>query len=74
LRYNEPALAHSPRATPSARCNLWKIVVFVGITLALVAVSVFATAILEERENLRRSGPEYASYLLRTRRFIPFVV
>jgi len=32
-----------------------------------------ATAIAEERENLKRFGASYADYTKRTRRFIPFV-
>lgn len=32
-----------------------------------------ATAIAEERENLKRFGAAYADYKMRTRRFIPFV-
>ncbi len=43
---------------------------------ALVAVataSLYATARVEERENLERFGSEYAGYMRRTRRFVPFV-
>jgi protein-S-isoprenylcysteine O-methyltransferase Ste14 len=32
-----------------------------------------ATSIAEERENLMRFGAAYASYLKRTRRFVPFL-
>lgn len=32
-----------------------------------------ATAMAEERENLNRFGAEYADYMRRTRRFIPFL-
>lgn len=33
-----------------------------------------ATAIAEERENLKRFGAAYADYMKKTRRFIPFLV
>lgn len=32
-----------------------------------------ATALAEERENLKRFGADYAGYKKRTRRFIPFI-
>jgi protein-S-isoprenylcysteine O-methyltransferase Ste14 len=36
-------------------------------------VAITVTARVEERENLRGFGAEYASYLRETRMFIPFV-
>jgi protein-S-isoprenylcysteine O-methyltransferase Ste14 len=44
-----------------------------------VCLTIFAslclilTALMEERENLRKFGGSYADYLRRTRRFLPFV-
>jgi protein-S-isoprenylcysteine O-methyltransferase Ste14 len=44
------------------------------ILLALSATGfLIATAITEERENLVRFGAAYATYMKRTRRFIPFL-
>jgi len=37
------------------------------------AIFLYATARVEEGENLARFGPEYAEYMHRTRMFIPFV-
>jgi len=46
-----------------------------GAALAVFASGcLFATAMLEERENVRTFGSEYTAYMRRTRRFIPFVV
>ena len=39
----------------------------------LVSLTLFLTAIYEERENLRNFGDGYAAYMQRTKRFIPFV-
>ena len=39
----------------------------------LVSLTLFLTAVYEERENLRNFGDEYATYMQRTKRFIPFV-
>jgi protein-S-isoprenylcysteine O-methyltransferase Ste14 len=45
-----------------------------GGFLALVAsLCLLATARVEEAENLREFGPDYAAYVRRTRRFIPFL-
>ena len=45
-----------------------------SVLLALVAtVALYATARLEEQENLRNFGSEYADYMRHTKRFIPFV-
>jgi protein-S-isoprenylcysteine O-methyltransferase Ste14 len=46
------------------------------LTLALFAIAViflYATARVEERENLTRFGQEYADYMHQTKMFIPFV-
>lgn len=45
-----------------------------SLTLAMMAsVALFATAKAEEAENLVRFGKEYAEYMERTRRFVPFL-
>jgi len=45
-----------------------------GIVLALVASGfLVATAVAEERENLASFGAVYATYMKRTRRFVPFL-
>ncbi|MFZ2095856.1 MAG: isoprenylcysteine carboxylmethyltransferase family protein [Anaerolineales bacterium] len=44
-----------------------------GALVVLVSLTLFLTAIYEERENLRSFGEEYASYMRHTRRFIPFL-
>jgi protein-S-isoprenylcysteine O-methyltransferase Ste14 len=43
-----------------------------GLALAASAF-LTATAVAEEVENLERFGLDYAAYMRRTRRFIPFV-
>lgn len=44
------------------------------IALTLLASGFLtATALAEERENLANFGPDYASYMRRTRRFIPLL-
>ncbi len=46
-----------------------------SIVLALGATGFFiATSVAEERENLMRFGADYAAYMKRTRRFIPFLL
>ena len=46
----------------------------VNIALTVAAVGFFlATALAEEKENLARFGAEYAGYMKRTRRFMPFL-
>lgn len=45
--------------------------------LAIVAVASaagFATAIVEEREDVASFGDEYVAYMRRTRRFVPYIV
>ncbi len=45
-----------------------------SLALALAAsLSVVATALAEEREDLAHFGPSYAEYMKTTRRFVPFV-
>lgn len=45
-----------------------------NLALALAAtIFLLATAVIEEKENLARFGTEYAAYMRRTRRFIPFI-
>jgi protein-S-isoprenylcysteine O-methyltransferase Ste14 len=43
------------------------------ILLVLASLALITTAFLEERENLRNFGDEYADYMKCTRRFIPFI-
>jgi protein-S-isoprenylcysteine O-methyltransferase Ste14 len=44
-----------------------------GALVVLVSLTLFLTAIYEERENLRSFGDEYAEYIQHTKRFIPFL-
>jgi len=45
-----------------------------GVLLAAVATgAIYLTARVEERENMRNFGAEYAEYMRETRMFIPFV-
>lgn len=44
-----------------------------GLLVILACLALYITAIFEERENLRNFGNEYAEYMHRTRRFIPFL-
>ena len=44
-----------------------------GVLAILVSLTLFLTALYEERENLRIFGEEYALYMKTTKRFIPFV-
>ena len=47
---------------------------WLGLVLAVVATgAVYLTARVEERENLRHFGSEYAAYIRETRMFLPFV-
>jgi protein-S-isoprenylcysteine O-methyltransferase Ste14 len=47
---------------------------WLGLGLAALAtVAVYLTARVEEQENLRNFGPEYAEYMRETRMFVPFV-
>ena len=41
--------------------------------LVLACLTLFLTAVYEERENLVKFGDDYASYMLLTRRFIPYI-
>jgi len=44
-----------------------------GLLVILASLTLYATAIFEERENLRNFGDEYVEYMQRTKRFIPFL-
>ncbi len=44
---------------------------FMLVTVA--SLTLFLTAVYEERENLIKFGDEYATYMQHTRRFIPYV-
>ncbi len=62
----------------SLLCLAWGICLkhidLLAILLALFAsLTLFLTAVYEERENLNHLGEEYAMYMRRTKRFIPFV-
>jgi protein-S-isoprenylcysteine O-methyltransferase Ste14 len=43
------------------------------LTAAILTAMLYATARVEEAENLRTFGAEYADYMRRTKRFIPFI-
>lgn len=43
-----------------------------GLTFA-TAIFLYAAAIVEEKENLSRFGTQYAAYMGKTRRFIPYL-
>ena len=45
-----------------------------GALVGIATVAVYLTARVEERENLRNFGPEYAVYMRETRMFIPFIL
>jgi protein-S-isoprenylcysteine O-methyltransferase Ste14 len=46
-----------------------------GLAIAAIGTAAgFATAILEEREDVASFGEEYVAYLGHTRRFVPYVV
>jgi protein-S-isoprenylcysteine O-methyltransferase Ste14 len=44
-----------------------------SLLVILVSLALYFTSVLEERENLRIFGDEYAAYKRNTRRFIPFL-
>lgn len=50
----------------------------ISVISAILAISAaifsVATAIVEEKENIRRFGEEYAAYIKSTKRFVPFVI
>ncbi len=53
---------------------LLKHIDLISILLAFIAgLTLFLTAVYEEKENLYHLGDEYASYMRRTKRFIPFI-
>jgi protein-S-isoprenylcysteine O-methyltransferase Ste14 len=41
--------------------------------LILACLTLFLTAVYEERENLAKFGDEYASFMAHTKRFIPYI-
>jgi protein-S-isoprenylcysteine O-methyltransferase Ste14 len=43
------------------------------LLLVLACLTLFLTAVYEERENLAKFGDEYAAYMVRTKRFIPYI-
>jgi protein-S-isoprenylcysteine O-methyltransferase Ste14 len=45
-----------------------------GLLVLIICLTLFLTAVYEERENLVIFGEEYASYMRKTWRFIPFVL
>ncbi len=46
----------------------------VSILLAIItSLTIFLTAVYEEKENLYYLGDKYAGYMRRTKRFIPFI-
>ncbi len=46
----------------------------ISILLAIIAgLTIFLTSVYEEKENLYNLGDEYASYMRRTKRFIPYI-
>jgi len=45
-----------------------------AILVTLATIFSVATAIVEEKENLKRFGKEYASYTKSTKRFLPFLI
>ena len=48
---------------------------WLGLGLATLATgALYLTARVEERENLRNFGAEYAAYMRETRMFVPFVI
>ncbi len=53
---------------------LFKHIDLISILLAIIAgLTIFLTAVYEEKENLNYLGDEYAGYMQRTKRFIPFI-
>jgi protein-S-isoprenylcysteine O-methyltransferase Ste14 len=53
---------------------LKQITLLSSLLVLLASLALYATAILEEQENLRNFGNEYAEYMQQTKRFIPFVL
>lgn len=45
-----------------------------GLLFVFLAIFVYATAKVEERENLDRFGPGYQEYMAQTKMFIPYVI
>ena len=62
----------------SLLCLAWGIFLkgidLVTILLVIIAsLTLFLTAVYEERENLRKFGDEYVAYMQHTKRFIPYI-
>jgi protein-S-isoprenylcysteine O-methyltransferase Ste14 len=59
-------------------CLAWgvflkKVNLLSGLLILVVCLTLFLTSVYEERENLSNFGQEYADYMQRTKRFIPFL-
>jgi protein-S-isoprenylcysteine O-methyltransferase Ste14 len=52
---------------------LKRVTVLTSVLAAVVLVSVYLTAKIEEREMLAKFGNEYAAYRTKTKMFVPFV-
>jgi len=52
---------------------LKQITLLSGLLALIVSLTLFLTAVYEERENQKIFGEEYIEYMKRTKRFIPFV-
>lgn len=47
---------------------------YIGAILCLINLAaVQLTAVIEEKEMVKKFGPEYSDYMAKTRRFIPFI-
>jgi len=53
---------------------LKRVTVLTSALALVVVIALFVTALIEEREMLARFGEEYAVYMRRTKRFIPFLL
>jgi protein-S-isoprenylcysteine O-methyltransferase Ste14 len=63
----------------SLLCLAWgvflkQITLITIMLLVLACLTLFLTAVYEERENLAKFGDEYASYMVHTKRFIPYIL
>lgn len=48
--------------------------IFPGVLILVATVSLIATAIVEEGENIQKFGADYIAYMKTTKRFIPFLI
>lgn len=47
---------------------------YIGIILCLInLIAIQLTAIVEEKEMVKKFGPDYSEYMSKTKRFIPFI-